>query len=324
MRLVARKHPNLETDKNSLQNQVRWTAAEIPDLTGKTAIITGGNSGVGFETATELARHGATTIIACRSASRGEAALRKIKRSAPSLQISLMLLDLGDLASIDAFAESFTKAYETLDLLINNAGIMATPYRTTKDGFESQFGTNHLGHFALTAKLMPAILAAPSARIVNVSSVGHRSGDIEFNTLLLDRSNYKRWRAYYRSKLANLLFTYEMHRRLQSAQIDNISSLAAHPGVARTNLAQGMGFVGTLLKPIAFLFVQSAQMGALPILRAATDPTAQGGQYYGPDKPHERSGFPVVVSSSTDSHNEETAHQLWERSEELTGVKFNI
>ena len=307
-----------------MQNSQRWTAADIPDLTGKTAIITGGNSGVGFETAIELARHGATTIIACRSASRGEAALRKISDAAPPSKIRLMLLDLGDLASIDAFAQSFTKEYENLDLLVNNAGIMATPYRTTKDGFESQFGTNHLGHFALTANLMPAILTAPSNRIVNVSSVGHRSGDIDFNALLLDRSNYKRWRAYYRSKLANLLFTYEMHRRLERAQIDNISSLAAHPGVARTNLAQGMGFVGTLLKPIAFLFVQSAQMGALPILRAATDPAAQSGQYYGPDKPHERSGFPVVVSSSPDSHNEGKARRLWERSEELTGVKFNI
>ena len=307
-----------------MQSSERWTVADIPDLTGKTAIITGGNSGVGFETAIELARHGATTIIACRSASRGEAALRRIRESAPSSQTRLMPLDLGNLTSIDAFAERFTKEYENLDLLINNAGIMATPYRTTKDGFESQFGTNHLGHFALTAKLMPAISAAQSSRVVNVSSVGHRSGDIDFNELLLSRSNYKRWRAYYRSKLANLLFTYEMHRRLEQARIENVASLAAHPGVARTNLAQGMGFIGTLLKPIAFLFVQSAQMGALPILRAATDPDAQGGQYYGPDKPHERSGFPVVVSSSPDSHDKETARRLWERSEELTSVRFNI
>ena len=307
-----------------VKNSERWTVADIPDLTGKTAVITGANSGVGYETALELARHDAFTIIACRSASRGEAALHRIKKSAPSSKVELMILDLGDLASINAFAQLFSEAHDQLDILINNAGIMATPYRTTKDGFESQFGTNHLGHFALTAKLMPSILAAPSARIINVSSVGHRSGDIDFNPLLLDRSNYKRWRAYYRSKLANLLFTYEMHRRLERAQIDNMSSLAAHPGVARTNLAQGMGFVGTLLKPIAFLFVQSAQMGALPILRAATDPTAQSGQYYGPDKPHERSGFPVIVSSSSASHDKEVAHHLWERSEELTGVKFNI
>ncbi len=307
-----------------MQNSERWTAADIPDLTGKTAIITGGNSGVGFETALELARHGAITIIACRSASRGEAALERIKGSAPSSHTRLMLLDLGDLASIDAFTESFTNEYENLDLLVNNAGIMATPYRTTKDGFESQFGTNHLGHFALTAKLMPAISATQSSRVVNVSSVGHRSGDIDFNELLLSRSNYKRWRAYYRSKLANLLFTYEMHRRLKQARIENIASLAAHPGVARTNLATGMGFVGRLLKPIAALFIQSAQMGALPILRAATDPDAQGGQYYGPDKPHERSGFPIVVSSSPDSHDEETARRLWEHSEELTGVAFDL
>ena len=307
-----------------MPNSQRWTASDIPDLTGKTAIITGGNSGVGFETAVELAKHGATTILACRSSSRGEAALDRIKESAPSAQIRLMPLELGDLASIDTFAECFTTEYENLDLLINNAGIMATPYRETVDGFESQFGTNHLGHFALTAKLMPAITASQPSRVVNVSSIGHRSGDIDFDELLLSRSNYKRWRAYYRSKLANLLFTYEMHRRLKKAGIENISSLAAHPGVARTNLATGMGFIGTLLKPIAALFIQSARMGALPILRAATDPDARGGQYYGPDKPHERSGFPVVVSSTPDSHDERTARLLWERSEELTGIKFEI
>lgn len=305
-----------------MKNSERWTTSDIPDLTGKTAIISGGNSGVGFETAVELARHGATTIIACRSASRGEAALGRINDAAPSAQTRLMPLDLGDLASIDAFAEGFTQEYEDLHLLINNAGIMATPYRTTKDGFESQVGTNHLGHFALTAKLMPVISAAQAARVVNVSSIGHRSGDIDFDELLLSPANYGRWRAYYRSKLANLLFTYEFHRRLKQARIENIASLAAHPGVARTNLARGMGFIGTLLKPIAFLLFQSAQMGALPILRAATDPDARGGQYYGPDKPHERSGFPVVVSSSQDSHDEEVARRLWERSEELTGTKF--
>ena len=307
-----------------MQNSERWTATDIPDLADKTAIITGGNSGVGFETAIELARHGATTIIACRSTSRGESALGRIRESVPASQVALMQLDLGDLASIDTFAESFIAAYQGLDLLVNNAGIMATPYRTTKDGFESQFGTNHLGHFALTCKLMLALSAAPSSRVVNVSSVGHRSGEIDFDELLLSRSNYKRTRAYSRSKLANLLFTYEMHRRLERAQIESISSLAAHPGVARTNLLTGMGFVGRLLKPVAALFIQSAKMGALPILRAATDPDAQGGQYYGPDKAHERSGFPVVVSSSPDSHDEDSACRLWERSEELTGVTFGF
>ncbi len=317
-------HIKREKEPNPLKNPERWSASDIPDLTDKTAVITGGNSGVGFETALELARHGATTIIACRSSSRGEKALNRIKESTPASHVELMLLNLGDLASVDEFTNRFKTTHQKLDLLINNAGIMATPYRTTKDGFESQLGTNHLGHFALTAKLMPALSAASSSRVVNVSSIGHRSGDIDFNELLFSRSNYKRWRSYYRSKLANLLFTYEMHRRLEQARIENIASLAAHPGVARTNLAQGMGFIGTLLKPIAFLFVQSAQMGALPILRAATDPDAQSGQYYGPDKPHERSGFPVVVSSSPDSHDEEAARCLWEHSEELTGLKFQI
>ena len=302
----------------------RWTAANIPDLSGKTAVITGANSGIGYETALELARHGATTIVVCRSVSRGESALGRIKESAPSSQVRLMLLDLGDLASIDAFAESFTKENENLDLLINNAGIMATPYRTTKDGFESQFGTNHLGHFALTAKLMPSILASPSARIVNVSSLAHRSGGIDFDALQFDRSNYGRWQAYGNSKLANLLFTYEMHRRLRRANVEHVASMAAHPGFSRTNLAQGLGLIGTLLKPIGALISQSAHMGALPTLRAATDPNAESGQYYGPDQPNERRGYPVVVSSTPASHDEETARRLWEHSEELTGTKFEI
>ena len=302
----------------------RWTTAEIPDLSGKVAVVTGANSGVGFETALELARCGATTILACRSASRGEAALQRINRNVARSEVDLIQLDLGDLDSVEEFVHRFRQVHGKLDLLVNNAGIMATPYRTTKDGFESQFGTNHLGHFALTAKLMPAIIASRSSRVVNVSSIGHRGATIDFNELMFDRSNYSRWQAYYRSKLANLLFTYEMQRRIEHAQIENVASIAAHPGVSRTNLGRGLGLVGTLLKPLAFLLFQNAKMGALPILRAATDQDAQGGQYYGPDRPNERSGFPVVVSSSPESHDEKTARRLWEQSEELTGIKFDI
>ena len=302
----------------------RWTASDIPDLTGKTAIVTGANSGTGFETALELARNGAKVILACRSASRGESALRRISDCVASAHVQVMPLDLGDLSSIADFAERFTSADERLDILVNNAGIMATPYRTTKDGFESQFGTNHLGHFALTAKLMPTIKAAPDARIVNVASLAHRSGSIDLEAPQYERSNYKRFDAYARSKLANLLFTYEMHRRLQRADLTNVASLAAHPGFARTNLAQGLGLIGTILKPIGALISQNAHMGALPILRAATDPDAFGGQYYGPDRPNERRGYPVVVSSTPASHDEEVGRRLWEISEELTGVKFEI
>ena len=301
-----------------------WTADQIPDLTGKTAIVTGGNSGVGFEAAIELARHGATIIIACRSAQRGESALASIQALALSTRSRLMILDLADLASIDAFAQRFTDEYPALDLLVNNAGIMATPYRVTTNGFESQFGTNHLGHFALTARLMPALAAAGSSRIVNVSSIGHRTGVIDGDEPMLMPSNYRRWAAYYGSKLANLLFTYEMHRRLQRAHVENVLSLAAHPGVARTNLARGLGFVGTLIKPFLYLLIQNARMGALPILRAATDPDARSGQYYGPHRRNEWSGYPVLVSSSDASRDEELARKLWARSEELTGVQFDI
>lgn len=235
-----------------------------------------------------------------------------------------MLLDLADLASINAFAERFKSEYSTLDLLVNNAGIMATPYRVTRDGFESQFGTNHLGHFALTARLMPAIAAAQSSRVVNVSSIGHRRGTIDPDQPMCSVSNYRRWSAYYGTKLANLLFTYEMHRRLQGSQIENVASLAAHPGVARTNLARGLGFVGVLFKPLTLLLIQNARMGALPILRAATDPDAQSGQYYGPGRRNEWSGHPVLVSSSAASHDQRLAGRLWTRSEELTGIKFHV
>ena len=194
-----------------------WTAVNIPDLTDKIAVVTGGNSGIGFETAVELARNGAETIIACRSASRGDAAVQRIRKSVPLANVEAMPLDLGDLASVDAFAQRFADENDHLDILVNNAGIMATPYRKTKDGFESQFGTNHLGHFALAAKLMPSLLAAPTSRIVNVSSLAHRQGVVDLDALDFDGSNYSRWRAYGRSKLANLLFTYETQRRLNHA-----------------------------------------------------------------------------------------------------------
>ncbi len=302
----------------------RWTANDIPDLSGLTAVITGSNSGVGYETALELVRHGADVVLACRSISRGESALRRIKNDSPSAIVDLVQLDLGDLASVDRFFAQFCATHDKLDLLINNAGVMATPYRTTASGFESQFGTNHLGHFALTGKLLSLLIKSPASRIVNVSSLAHREEKIDFDAIQLTRESYNRWRAYGRSKLANLLFTYELHRRFQPAGIQHVKSIAAHPGVSRTNIAQGLGWIGKVSMPIAGLFFQSARMGALPILRAATDPQATGGQYYGPDGKNERKGYPVIVSSSTESHDEETARGLWERSEELTNVRFNI
>ncbi len=302
----------------------RWTTDDIPDLTGMIAVVTGANSGVGYETALELARRGVGITLACRSMSRGESALQRIKNDSVSATVGLGQLDLGDLDSVDRFFAQFCATHDKLDLLINNAGVMATPYRITASGFESQFGINHLGHFALTGKLLPLLIKSPASRIVNVSSLAHRGESIDLEAIQLTRENYNRWRAYGRSKLANLLFTYELQRRLERAGIQHVKSIAAHPGVSRTNIAQGLGWIGKVSMPIAGLFFQSARMGALPILRAATDPQAAGGQYYGPDGKNERKGYPVIVSSSTESHDEETAQGLWERSEELTGVKFEI
>ena len=306
-------------------NEVRrWTSADVPDLTGTVAVVTGANSGVGLETALELAHHGAAVTLACRSLSRGDSALRRIRNHVPRAKIDLMQLDLGDLGSVGRFADQFTSTHESLELLINNAGIMATPYRTTASGFESQFGTNHLGHFALTAMLLPLLMESKAARIVNVSSLAHRGETINPEAIQFTRENYNRWRAYGRSKLANLLFTYELQRRLIHARVSQVRSLAAHPGVSRTNIAQGLGWIGKVSMPIAGLFFQSARIGAFPILRAATDPQATGGQYYGPDGKNERKGYPVIVSSSPESHEEEVARRLWERSEYLTSVRFNL
>ncbi len=302
----------------------RWTADNISDLAGRVAIVTGANSGVGFETAIELARHGASTIVACRSIPRGERAIRRMQRLVPSGEMRLMALDLADLSSIEQFVDNFKLDHSELHILVNNAGIMATPYRQTVDGFELQFGTNHLGHFALTAKLMPTLLKSPSARVVNVSSIAHRGEKIHLDALNPDPSRYNRWRAYGRSKLANLLFTYELQRRLETASVEHIVALASHPGVSKTNIAQGYGVLAQIFMPFVGLFLQSAKMGSLPILRAATDPSAMGGQYYGPDGPKERRGYPVIVSSTPESHDHEVARRLWEISEELTGVQFEI
>lgn len=302
----------------------QWTAGDIPDLDGLTVIITGANSGVGYETAIELARRGAAVILACRSASRGESALRRITSDSPSATVELAQLDLGDLESVERFVQQFYATHDKLDLLINNAGVMATPYRTTVSGFETQIGTNHLGHFALTGKLMSLLINSDAPRIVSVSSLAHRGESIDLEAIQFTRENYNRWHAYGRSKLANLLFTYELQRRFERAGIRHVSSLAAHPGVSKTNIAQGLGWIGKVSMPIAGLFFQSARMGALPILRAATDPDAASGEYYGPDRPNERRGHPVIVTSSPESHDAEVARRLWEQSERLTDVRFEI
>ncbi len=301
-----------------------WTTADMPDLTGKVIIVTGANSGIGFEAAKEFARKGAQTILACRSLDKAQGALDRIRAEIPNAPVEIMQLDLASLASVHQFAEAFKAQYDRLDVLANNAGIMMTPYGTTEDGFERQFGTNHLGHFALTGLLIDLLLSTPGSRVVNVSSGGHRMGKMDFSNLMyLGGKGYSPMRAYGRSKLANLLFTYELQRRYAAMGADAIA-VAAHPGVSNTDLSRYLEDTWYLkffrfLEP---LVTQSAAMGALPTIRAAVDPSAKGGDYYGPDGLMEQRGYPVLVQSNDASHNVADARQLWQVSEELTGVYF--
>lgn len=301
-----------------------WTTENMPDLTGKVIIVTGANSGIGFEAAKEFARKRAQTILACRSMAKAQAALSQIQAEIPNAPAEIMQLDLASLASVRQFAEAVKTKYQRLEVLVNNAGIMMTPYGTTADGFERQFGTNHLGHFALTGLLLDLLLNTPGSRVVNVSSGGHRFGKMEFDNLMYEGGqDYSPTRAYGRSKLANLLFTYELQRRFQASGANAIA-VAAHPGTSNTNLTSHLKerWYFNLLWPLVGWMAQSAAMGALPLLRAAVDPEVSGGQYFGPDGFMEQRGYPVVVQSNEASHNEADARQLWQVSEQLTGVRF--
>jgi len=300
----------------------KWTTADIPDQTGRTAVITGANTGLGYETATALAAKGAHVVLAVRNLDKGKAAADLITRATPGASVGLQELDLTSLESVRAAADQLQANYDEIDLLINNAGVMMTPKSTTKDGFELQFGTNHLGHFAFTGLLLDRVLAAPSSRVVTVSSTAHRFvRGIRFDDIQWER-DYSRVRAYGQSKLANLMFTYELQRRLQGT---NTIAAAAHPGGANTELGRNspapfrvaFDFLGPLL-------VQGAEMGALPTLRAATDPGVIGGQYFGPDGFAEQRGYPKVVASTAASHDTAAQRRLWTVSEELTKVTFPI
>lgn len=303
-----------------------WTARNIPDLAGKTAVITGSNSGIGYEAALQLAGKGARVILACRDAERTRAAAVRIKETFANATVDTMHLDLASLASIRAFAAAFAEKYSALNILCNNAGVMALPYRKTVDGFEMQFGTNHLGHFALTGLLLERIVATPAARVVTVSSGVHRAGAINFDDLSSEKS-YGKWRAYAQSKIANLMFTYELQRRLQASKADAIA-VACHPGYAATNLqAAGPRMEGSsLMESITDignrLLAQSAAMGALPTLYAATAPEVRGGDYIGPDGLFENWGHPKKTTSNARSHDMSTAARLWDVSEELTSVHY--
>lgn len=305
----------------------KWTTADIPDQSGRTVVVTGANTGLGYHTAAALAFHGARVVLAVRNREKGNAALSRIVAANADADITLTQLDLGSLASVRQAADELRSTHPRIDLLINNAGVMWTPKELTADGFELQFGTNHLGHFAFTGLLLDHMLKVDGSRVVTVSSLGHRMrAAIHFDDLQWER-NYSRIGAYGQSKLANLLFTYELQRRLSAAQHDGKAptiAVAAHPGGSATELARNVPRILRPLNALAPLLFQSAEAGALPTLRAATDPSVQGGQYYGPDGLGEQRGHPRLVQSSAQSHDADLQRRLWSVSEELTGVKFPV
>jgi NAD(P)-dependent dehydrogenase (short-subunit alcohol dehydrogenase family) len=293
----------------------------LPDQRGRTAVITGANSGIGLEAARELARAGAHVVMACRDTTKGDAAADAIRKELPSAELEVAALDLASLDSVRAFAGRYP--HERLDLLINNAGVMAPPYTKTIDGFELQFATNHLGHFALTGLLLDKLLATPHARVVTVSSTAHKMGRIDFEDLQSERS-YRRWGAYGQSKLANLLFCFELDRRLQATDAD-LLSVAAHPGYSATNLqfAATPSRIERLASVVLNrVYAQSAERGAAPTLYAATA-DIPGGSFVGPDGFQEMRGEPRIVKSTRAARDPETALRLWALSEQLTGVRFS-
>jgi NAD(P)-dependent dehydrogenase (short-subunit alcohol dehydrogenase family) len=301
----------------------KWTTADIPDQTGRVAVITGANTGLGYETALALADHGAHVVLAVRNLDKGKDAAARITAQSPHADVALAELDLTSLASVRAAAEQLRSTHDRIDLLINNAGVMYTPKSNTKDGFELQFGTNHLGHFAFTGLLLDRLLPVAGSRIVTISSVGHRIvADIHFDDLQWER-RYNRVAAYGQAKLANLLFTYELQRRL--APHGTTIAAAAHPGMSDTELMRNMPApLVVAFGRIAPLVAQNAAIGALPTLRAATDPGVLGGQYYGPDGLGQTRGYPKVVGSSARSHDVDRQRRLWAVSEELTGVVYPL
>ncbi len=302
-----------------------WTPSDIPDQAGRIALVTGANSGLGLVTARELARAGATVILAVRNTNKGERAVDEIRTAVASADLQLQALDLADLSSVRACAQRVADQGERLDLLINNAGVMAPPRRLTKDGFESQFGTNHLGHFALTGLLLSTLLASPRPRVVTLSSTMHRIGTIRFEDPQWTHG-YNNWLAYGQSKLANLMFCFELDRRANGAGTP-LKSVAAHPGYAATNLqfaGPARAYERWALEVGNKLFAQSPEMGALPSLYAATVEDLAGGSFVGPDGFMEQHGHPHVVTAASKAYNRESWRRLWELSEQLTGVSFDF
>ncbi len=302
----------------------KWTAADVPDQTGRIAVITGANTGIGYQAAVVLAEKGAHVVLAVRNLDKGNDAVARIRAQAPNADVALQQLDLTSLANIRNAADELRANYPRIDLLVNNAGVMYTPKETTKDGFELQFGTNHLGHFALTGQLLDHLLGVPGSRVVTISSIGHRiRAQIHFDDLQWER-RYNRVEAYGQAKLSNLLFTYELARRLAAKGAPTIA-VAAHPGGSDTELTRNLPKVLMPAVNLVWgLVSQSPEMGALPTLRAATDPDVRNAQYYGPDGLGETRGHPKLVKSSKQSHDQDIQRRLWTVSEELTGVSYPV
>ncbi|MGH8461287.1 MAG: oxidoreductase [Stenotrophobium sp.] len=304
----------------------QWSTDNIPPQAGKMAIVTGANSGLGLETVAGLAGAGATVIMACRNPAKAQSALAEIRRRVPAAKAELMPLDLSDLASVHQFAQDYSRRFPRLDILCNNAGVMALPYQQTRDGFEMQIGTNHLGHFALTGLLLERLQAAPAARVVTVASIAHRgTRGLNLDDLHWQRESYKKNEGYARSKLANLLFSFELSRRLQAAH-STILAAAAHPGYAATNIV-GAASEGSAIKRLLVnignaVLAQPASMGALPTLYAATMPDVSSGDYYGPSGLFEFRGYPKKVGSKHTAQDTAAAAKLWSLSEQMTGVRY--
>jgi len=307
---------------------MNWTIEHMPSQEGRVAIVTGANSGLGYYTVIGLVRAGADVIMACRNLKKGSAAMNNILADHPGAKLTLRELDLADLQSVKSFSEGILKDMDRLDLLINNAGLMAIPYRKTADGFEMQFGVNHLGHFTLTGQLIPLMMKTAGARIVNVSSLAHNAGEIRFNDLAWEKG-YSRWKAYGMSKLANLLFTFELQKRL-TEKGSGVLVTAAHPGYSDSELItkgpemNGAQWMVRLRKFVNRLFAQSSEMGALPTLFAAVADEVEPGGYYGPDGFQELKGFPKRVYPNPKRISTALQQKLWEVSRELTGVSYPV
>lgn len=305
-------------------NRHNWTVDDIPDLTGKTIIVTGANTGLGFESVKVFAHNGANVVMACRSMEKGEMARKKIVRLYSSSIIQVMQLDLADLKSIHDFADTFRQSHAHLDVLLNNAAMMMVPYSLTKDGFESQMGINHLGHFALTGVLLDLLKKTPTSRVVNVTSLSYKQGSMDFDNLLFENGkDFTPMKAYARSKLANILFTYELKRFFESKGIDCLA-IAAHPGIANTkNSGKEESTLLMNIDKLSFShLIQPPTMGSLPQIRASVDQNVNSGDFYIPGGLLELSGNPVLVQPKFTSFDEETAHKLWVVSEKLTSVTF--